>query len=235
MISLLQQTTVTVVEIEAHATVAGAGAQDGAAAIAGHGEGATPAADALAHAAEAAGAHGAAGAGDAAEAVHATGMPQLNPEYFGNLIFWLLVTLGVLFWVLSRVALPRIGSIISDRQGVITGDLMQAEEFKKKAKDAEAAYDQALADARGEANKIIAAQKAEIHKELDNAIAKADADIAARTVESEKRLGAIRESAASDARNVARDVTAELIRAFGGNADDTAINSAIDARLKGAS
>ncbi|SDE09734.1 F-type H+-transporting ATPase subunit b [Paracoccus isoporae] len=165
---------------------------------------------------------------------NAAGMPQLNPEYFGNLIFWLLVTLAVLYWVLSKVALPRIGSVISDRQGVITGDLMQAEEYKKKAKDAEAAYDKALSDARAEAGKIVTAQKADIQKELDEAIAKADAEIAARTAESEKRIGAIRESAAVDARSVARDVTAELVRRFGGTADDAAIDAAVDARLKGA-
>ncbi|WBU65729.1 F0F1 ATP synthase subunit B' [Paracoccus aerodenitrificans] len=164
----------------------------------------------------------------------AAGMPQLEPAYFGNLIFWLLVTLAVLYWVLSKVALPRIGSVISDRQGVITGDLMQAEEFKKKAKDAEAAYDKALSDARAEAGKIVAAQKAEIQKDLDEAIAKADAEIAARSAESEKRIGTIRDSATTDARSVAREVTAELVRRFGGKADDAAIDAAVDARLKGA-
>ena len=143
----------------------------------------TPADDATG---EAAAGHGADAAGHAADAAqHAVGMPQLDTQYFGNLIFWLLVTLGLLYWVLSRVALPRIGGVISDRQGVITGDLMQAEEYKKKARDAEVAYDKALADARSEAGKIVAAQKAEIQKDLDAAILHADAEIAARAAESE--------------------------------------------------
>lgn len=222
MFSLLQEAATTAAEIGTHADAAN---QDAA----------TAAASASAeHGAEAAG-HAAEAGGHAADAVqHAVGMPQLDTQYFGNLIFWLLVTLGLMYWVLSKVALPRIAGVISDRQGVITGDLMQAEEYKKKAKDAEAAYGQALTDARTEANKIIAAQKADIQKDLDAAIAKADAEIAARAVESESRIGAIRDSATTDARSVARDVTAELVRAFGGKADESAIDAAVDARLKGA-
>lgn len=222
MFSLLQQAAGTAAETGTHAEAANS-------------EAAVAAATASAeHGAEAAG-HAAEAGGHAAEvAQHAVGMPQLDTQYFGNLIFWLLVTLGLMYWVLSKVALPRIAGVISDRQGVITGDLMQAEEYKKKAKDAEAAYGQALTDARSEAGKIIAAQKADIQKDLDAAIAHADAEIAARAVESEKRIGAIRDSATTDARSVAREVTAELVRAFGGKADESAIDAAVDARLKGA-
>lgn len=191
--------------------------EDAAAAVAQHGDAA---------------AHGAEAAGHAAEA--STGLPQLDLSSFPNQIFWLVVTILVLYWVLSKIALPRIAAVISDRQGAITGDLMAAEEFKQKAKEAEAAYEKALADARSEAQKIVAANRADIQKELDQAIAKADAEIAARTAESEKRLAEIRNSAAADASTVARDVTAELVRVFGGNVDQDAVDQAVDQRMKGA-
>lgn len=170
----------------------------------------------------------------AGHAASAPGMPQLDFSTFGNQIFWLLVVLAVIYWVLSRIALPRIGGVIADRQGAITGDLMAAEEFKHKAKEAEAAYERALAEARGEAQKIVAANKAEIQKELDAAIAHADAEIAARAAESEKRIGEIRASAVEDARSVAREVTAALVENFGGKADQKLVNAAVDQRLKGA-
>lgn len=191
--------------------------------------------DVAAHGAEAAG-HGTEAAGAAAhgaEAASGAGMPQLDFSTFPNQIFWLVVTMLVLYWVLSRVALPRIAAVLSDRQGAITGDLMSAEEFKQKAKEAEAAYDAALAEARSEAQKIVAANKAEMQKQLDAAIADADAEISARTAESEKRIGEIRASAQTDAQTVAKDVTAELVRVFGGNADQSQIDGAVDSRLKG--
>ena len=164
----------------------------------------------------------------------ATGLPQLDLTSFGNQIFWLVVAMVVLYWIVAKVALPRIGAVLSDRQGAITGDLMAAEEFKLKAKEAEAAYDKALADARAEAGKIVAANRAEIQKELDAAIAHADAEIAARTAESEGRIRQIRDSADNDAREVARDVTAELVRAFGGTVDQAAVDQAVDSRMRGA-
>ncbi len=54
-------------------------------------------------------AHGAAEASGA-------GMPQLDFSTFPNQIFWLLVTLVVIYFVLSRIALPRIGSVLAERQ-----------------------------------------------------------------------------------------------------------------------
>lgn len=186
--------------------------------------------DEAAHGADAA-THGVDAAGHATEAA---GLPQLDIATFGNQIFWLVVTLVVLYLVLSRVALPRIAAVLSDRQGAVTGDLMAAEEFKQKAKEAEAAYDKALADARSEAQAIVAQNRAEIQTELDAAIAKADAEISARAAESEARIREIRASADESAREVARDVTAKLVSSFGGNADDAAVASAVDARMKGA-
>lgn len=174
-------------------------------------------------------------AGQAADySGEAAGLPQLDIATFGNQIFWLLVTLVILYLVLSRVALPRIAAVLSDRQGAVTGDLMAAEEFKLKAREAEAAYDKALADARAEAQAIVAQNRAEIQAELDIAIAKADAEIAARTAESETRLNQIRVSADASAREVAQDVTGDLVRSFGGQADDATVAKALDARMKGA-
>jgi F-type H+-transporting ATPase subunit b len=163
----------------------------------------------------------------------ATGLPQLDVTTFANQIFWLIITMLVLYWVVAKIALPRIGAVLSDRQGAVTGDLMAAEEFKLKAKEAEAAYDKALADARAEAGKIVAANRAEIQKELDAAIAHADAEISARAAESEKRIREIRDSAHTDAREVARDVAAELVRSFGGTVDQAAVDQAVDSRMKG--
>lgn len=170
---------------------------------------------------------------DAAHAAAPTGMPQLDVTTFGNQIFWLLVALAAIYFALSRIALPRLGRILADRQGLMTGDLSTAEDFKRKAREAEAAYERALADARTEAGKIVEANRAEMQKKLDAAVAQADAEIAARTAESEQRIGEIRASSARDARTVAQDVAAELVRTFGAQPDESVLNAAVDARMKG--
>lgn len=169
------------------------------------------------------------GAGEAAKA----GMPQLDFSTFPNQIFWLLVTLVVIYFVLSRIALPRIGSVLADRKGTITNDLAAAEELKQKAVGAEKAYNDALISARAEAGKIVAAAKADIQKDLDKALAKADAEISAKSAESEKRIGEIRAGAMEAVTEVAKDTAKELVAALGGKADVKTITAAVTAALKG--
>ncbi len=169
----------------------------------------------------------------AGEAEKAVGMPQLDFSTWPNQIFWLMVTLVVIYLVLSRIALPRIGAVLAERKGTITNDLAAAEELKFKAVQAEKTYNEALASARGEAAKIVAAAKADIQKDLDAAIAKADIDIAAKAAESEKTIGEIRAGAVDAITEVARDTAKELVAALGGTADAKTVTAAVAARLKG--
>jgi F-type H+-transporting ATPase subunit b len=167
------------------------------------------------------------------EAGKAVGMPQLDFSTWPNQIFWLLVTLVVIYLVLSKIALPRIGAVLADRKSTITNDLAAAEELKAKAVAAEKAYQDALTTARTEAAKIVAQAKAEIQKDLDAATAKADAEIAAKAAESEKSIAEIRDGAAAAVSEVAKDVAAELVAALGVGADAKTVTAAVTARLKG--
>jgi F-type H+-transporting ATPase subunit b len=163
----------------------------------------------------------------------AVGMPQLDFSTWPNQIFWALVTLVVIYFVLSRVALPRIGAVLADRKGAITNDLAAAEELKQRAVAAEKAYNDALASARTEAAKIVAAAKLDIQKDLDAATADADAQIATKAAESEKTIAEIRDGAADAVAQVARDTAAELVAALGGSVDGKTVSAAVSARLKG--
>lgn len=163
----------------------------------------------------------------------AIGMPQLCFEWFPNQMFWLAVTLVVIFLVLSRVALPRIAAILAERQGTITNDIAAAEDLKAKAVQAEDAYNKALADARTEAQAIVAEAKAEIQADLNVAIAKADAQIAAKSAESEKAIAEIRAGAMDAVQTVASDTASELVAALGGKSDASAVADAVTSRMKG--
>ena len=163
----------------------------------------------------------------------AVGMPQLDFATFPNQIFWLVVALVAIYLILTRVALPRIGAVLAERRGAITNDIARAEMLKAQAEEVEAAYEKALADARAEANRIIASTKAEMQEQLDIALQKADSEIAAKTAESERRLSDIRDSASAAVEEVARDTAREVMASFGAKADGRSINAAVAARLKG--
>jgi F-type H+-transporting ATPase subunit b len=163
------------------------------------------------------------------------GMPQLDVAIYPNLIFWLVVSLVLLYLVLSKVALPRIARALEERNDAITADLEQAALLKRRAEEADRAYNAALAKAREEAQAIAAATKAEIGRELAAVTAKANAEIAARAAESEARIREIQDSAAASVEEVARATTADIVELFlpGGGGDEAAVNRAIAARMKG--
>jgi F-type H+-transporting ATPase subunit b len=160
-------------------------------------------------------------------------MPQLDFTTWGNQIFWLVVTLIVIYFVLSRIALPRIASVLAERPGTISNDIAAAEDLKAKAQAAEAAYDKALVDARAEAQTIVADAKAVIQADLDAAIEKADAQIAVKAAEGEKVIADIRANALDSVKVVAKDTAKEIVAAMGGKADAKSITAAVTARMKG--
>ena len=166
-------------------------------------------------------------------AASGSGMPQLDVTTFSNQIFWLIVTLVVLYYVMSRVALPRIAAVLADRRGTITSDIAAAEEFKLKAQQSEDAYKTAMANARAEANRIVEAAKAEMQAELDVQLAKADAEITARSAESERRIREIRDSALAMVTDVSQDITSDVLGVFDAKADTKSVNAAVLARMKG--
>ncbi|MEM8554692.1 MAG: F0F1 ATP synthase subunit B' [Pseudomonadota bacterium] len=168
-----------------------------------------------------------------AEAASAPGMPQLDFSTFSNQIFWLIIALLAIYFILSRVALPRIAMVLAERRGTISNDIAAAEELKSQAKDAEAAYEKALADARAESARIVAEAKAEIQAELDAATAKADAEISAKAAESEKAIAGIRAGAMEAVDAVAKDTAAALVGSLGMAVDQAAVDKAVTTRMKG--
>jgi len=163
----------------------------------------------------------------------AVGMPQLDVSTFPNQIFWLAIALIAIYLILSRSALPQIASVLAERQGTITNDIAAAEELKLRAQEAEAAYETALANARAEASKIADETRARVQADLDAELARADAQIAERTAESEKAIAEIRDGAAEIVTEVAKDVAKDLVAALGAKADARTVTAAVTARMKG--
>ena len=169
----------------------------------------------------------------ATEPTETGGLPQLDVTTFPNQIFWLVVALVAIYLIVTRVAMPSVGGMLSERAGTITNDIAAAEDLKIRAREAEEAYNKALADARAEAQRIVAETRAEILADLDAATAKAEAEIAARVSESEQRIGEIRDGALAAVETVAKDTAREIVGAFGFSADDAALDSAVSQRMKG--
>jgi F-type H+-transporting ATPase subunit b len=80
--------------------------------------------------------------------------PPFQKEHFSSQILWLTVSFVLLYVLMSKIALPRIGSILAARSKLIGDDLVAAERLKEQSDAAHAAYEKALAEARARAQSI---------------------------------------------------------------------------------
>src|SRR5262245_46735413 len=88
-----------------------------------------------------------------------TAFPPFDASTFASQLLWFAITFGILYYLLAKVALPRIAGILESRRDRIAADLDQAEGLKRDSEAAAAAYEKALADARGRAGTIAGAAR----------------------------------------------------------------------------
>src|SRR5512147_660943 len=91
--------------------------------------------------------------GHPAEGGHG-GFPPFQSQTFASQLVWLAIAFVLLYVLMSKIALPRVASIIEGRQNKIEGDLAEAARLKTQSDEAVAAYEKALADARANAQAI---------------------------------------------------------------------------------
>ncbi|HEV2560614.1 MAG TPA: hypothetical protein VGT78_00600 [Rhizomicrobium sp.] len=153
------------------------------------------------------------------------GFPPFKTETFPSQFFWLTITFVLLFVVMWRVAVPRIGGAIAGRKAQLTGDLAAAEQNRRDAEAASAAYDAALAAARARAQSVADENRRRINGEVEAAKAKADAEAHAAMAKAEASINATCEEAKTHVANAARDAAISIVsRLIGENvsADDAA-------------
>ena len=168
-----------------------------------------------------------------ATAAHAEGLPQLNIDTYSSQVIWLAITFVVLYVLMSKVALPKIGEVLEERQNKIDDNLAKAEELKSQADAASEAYEKSLSDARAKAHDAIRDVKDKAAAEASARQSELNASLKAKIADSEKAISKARDEALSGITEVAADVaTAAVEKLIGEAPNDAKIGSAIDAALK---
>lgn len=139
-------------------------------------------------------------------------MPQLNPLDWAPQLIWLVITFGILYLLMKRVALPKIGTVIEMRQGRIAGDLEAADKLRRETQEAIAAYEQALAEAKARAHGIAQEARNKLKDEVAAERAALERDLAAKSAEAEARILEAKVSALKDVNAVASETAAEIVR-----------------------
>ncbi|MBX6328181.1 MAG: F0F1 ATP synthase subunit B [Pseudolabrys sp.] len=139
------------------------------------------------------------------------GFPPFQSHTFASQLVWLAVAFVLLYVLMARLALPRVGAVIETRQKRIADDLAEAERLKQEADAALAAYEKALADARSRAQTIASETRENQAAEAEAARKRLEAQLNARLAEAEKSIAATKQAAMRNVRGIAEDAARAIV------------------------
>jgi F-type H+-transporting ATPase subunit b len=138
-------------------------------------------------------------------------MPQLDVNAWPPQLFWLAVTFIALYFIISKIVIPRTGGVIEGRKNQIDSDLASAQRFKADTDKAVAEYEKALAEARDKAHGIARTARDALTAEVDKERSKLDGELGEKIAQAEKAIQATRTKALASVADVATEIAADIV------------------------
>ncbi len=169
-----------------------------------------------------------------ADGGHKAPFPPFQKDTFASQLVSLLVAFVALYLIVSRIALPRVGSLLDERQNKIEGDLAAAQKLRDESDAALKSYESELASARSRAQAIGAETREKLNAASEAERKTLEERLSVKLAEAEKTIAATRVAAMSNVRSIASDAAIAIVQRLTGVAPDRrSVNKAVDATLKG--
>jgi F-type H+-transporting ATPase subunit b len=164
---------------------------------------------------------------------HKVPFPPFNPQTFASQLVWLAITFVILYAAMAKLALPRIGAIIETRRKHVADDIAEAQRLKGEADAAIAAYEKALADARGRAQAIANEMRQQQMSEAEASRKKFEQALNAKLAEAETSIAATKQAAMANVSGIAAEAAAAIVaRLIGTAPGEKAVAQAVADVLK---
>jgi len=162
-------------------------------------------------------------------AAESGGMPQLNPEFWISQIFWLTLTFGILYIVLSKLILPKISANLELRKSQIQDNVEAADKQRENSESKLKEYDDIVLKSKLEANNIFKEAREKVLKDINNKKEILDKQIDEEIKKAEKEISLLRKSAPEKINKIAIDTSSELIkRLIGAEVNNSSISAIVD-------
>jgi F-type H+-transporting ATPase subunit b len=158
---------------------------------------------------------------------HDGGFPPFQSQSFASQLVWLVIAFVLLYGLMAKLALPRVGGIIENRQKRMDDDVAEAGKLKQQSDEAVAAYEKALADARGRAQTIANETRERQAVEAEAARKKVEDQLNIKLADAEKTIAATKQAAMGNVRAIAEDAAGAIVERLIGSAPDQ--KSVVDA------
>jgi F-type H+-transporting ATPase subunit b len=144
--------------------------------------------------------------------------PPFNKEYFASQAFWFAIAFVALYLIIAKLAIPQIGGTMAARGKHIADDIAEANALKEQSDAALAAYEKALADARGRAQALANETRDKLNAEAEQTRKVLEGNLNTKLVEAEKTIAATKKSAMANIEAVATDTAIAIVERLIGTA-----------------
>lgn len=159
-------------------------------------------------------------------------LPQLDPHNFAPQLIWLAVFFVALYVLMSRVALPKVGAMLEEREKRLAGDRAEAVRLRDEMTKAIAEYEHALTEAKQRAQGIAAKARAQIAADVAQQRAACDAQISSKMAEAEESITLLKNEAETHIGEIATDTAQAVVaRLLGKTIDSAELQVAVNEAL----
>lgn len=172
--------------------------------------------------------------GTPGEEAHGSNFPPFDATTYPSQLIWLAITFGALYLLMSRVALPRIATILEERHDRIADDIEEANRLKAESEAAQRAYEAALASARSKAQGIAGETRDKLSAESEASRKSLEAELNAKLSAAEAQIASTKTAAMANVRDIAVEAAGAIVNTLTGEAPaPQAVESAVDTAIKG--
>ena len=162
-------------------------------------------------------------------AAESGGMPQLNPEFWISQIFWLTLTFGILYIVLSKLILPKISANLELRKSQIQENVEAAEKQRESSETKLKEYDNIILKSKLEAKNIFKDVREKVIKDINSKKETLDKQIDVEIQKAEKEIDLLRKSAPEKINKIAIETSSELVKKLiGADVNNSSISAIVD-------
>ena len=162
-------------------------------------------------------------------AAESGGMPQLNPEFWVSQIFWLIITFGILYIVLSKFILPKISSNLELRKSQIQENIETAEKQREMSEVKLKEYDEIILKSKLDAKNIFKNAREKIIKDINLKKETLDKQIDDEISNAEKEIKTLKKDATDKINKIAIETSSDLLKKLiGTEINNSSISAIVD-------
>ena len=155
------------------------------------------------------------------------GMPQLNPEFWISQIFWLTLTFGFLYIILSKIILPKISKNLESRKSQILENIETADKQKEESENKIKDYDRIILESKIKAKNYFNDTRKKVLQDINKKRATLEKDIDAEISAAEEEISNLKKNSDEKISKIAVDTSSELIKELIGEEVNSSSISAI--------